>query len=129
MSGGIMSKIRILFVDDEIHNCKLFKRYFAKSEDVDVITTTSAEEAKKLLDDPGFIDILVSDQRMPNTKGHMLLSYCQETYPKIYRVLTTANLEEVEALLTDNEMVEIIQEFLSKPWSSSEIKKLVSNIT
>jgi DNA-binding NtrC family response regulator len=123
-----MKKTRILFVDDEIHNCKLFKRYFVKSEDVDVITTTSPDEAKKLLDYPGFIDILVTDQRMPNTKGHLLLSYCQETYPKIFRVLTTANLEEVEELLTNKDMVDIIQNFLSKPWSSSEIKQLVSLI-
>jgi len=122
----MVENTRILFVDDEERNCKLFKRYFARNKAVDVITALSAEDAKVVLERLEPIHILVTDQRMPISKGHALLCHCHESYPHIYRVLTTANVEEAEQLMMQSSMRDIIQLFIHKPWDSSEIRSLAT---
>jgi DNA-binding NtrC family response regulator len=125
----MLENSKILFVDDEKHNCKLFKRYFAKNKFVEVITALSVKDAKFILENTNGITILVTDLRMPDDNGHNLLSYSKNYHPSIYRVLTTANLSEVEELMMNQNMVKIIQNFLTKPWNSAEIKGLISYST
>jgi len=119
------SPITLLFVDDDTMNCKVFKRYFAKFDDIRVITALSAQEAITLIEDEHCFDIVISDQRMPETKGHQLLAYFQKNTPQTFRALTSANGEEIESLLADSKITGIIQQYIEKPWDFSSIKDVI----
>src|SRR5450830_589833 len=82
----------ILYVDDEANALKYFQRAIAPL--AHVLTATSVEEGKRILDEQGGrIAVLVSDQRMPGAYGNALLSYAWDRYPHIVRILTTAYSE------------------------------------
>ena len=120
------TKLTVLFVDDDEKNCKVFKRYFAKTLDIAIITALSADEAINVLNNRQTgINMVITDQRMPKTKGHELLVHLQQHYPAIYRVLTSANQEEVEELLADDTLTEVIQHYFAKPWDFEDIKKTI----
>ncbi|MFW6305302.1 MAG: PAS domain S-box protein, partial [Candidatus Saliniplasma sp.] len=64
-----MEEIKILFVDDEpgiLDQAKIFLE--REDERFDIITSNSASQALKLLDEQGF-DVIVSDYQMPDIDG------------------------------------------------------------
>ena len=82
----------ILYVDDEANALKYFQRAIAPL--ANVLTATSVEEGKRILDEQAErIAVLVSDQRMPGAYGNELLSYAWDRHPHIVRILTTAYSE------------------------------------
>ncbi len=120
------SNITVLFVDDDEMNCKVFKRYFSKISDIEILTALSAENAIELLKQAECtIKIIISDQRMPQTKGHQLLDHCRTFSPEVFRVLTSANQEEVEALFKNPELTGTIQEYIAKPWDFKQILEVI----
>ena len=59
----------ILYVDDEANALKYFQRAIAPL--ANVLTATSVEEGKRILDEQADrIAVLVSDQRMPGAYGN-----------------------------------------------------------
>jgi CheY-like chemotaxis protein len=61
------SKAKVLYVDDESINLRLFKISFRANYDIH--TALSAEEGLLLIRDLPYFDIIVSDQRMPGISG------------------------------------------------------------
>ena len=57
-------KTRVLFVDDEKHNLLAFKANFRR--EFDVLTAQSAEEGKAIMENQENIQVVISDQRMPD---------------------------------------------------------------
>jgi len=122
-------KITILFVDDDAMNCKVFKRYFSKAQDIEVFTALSALQALELLAQKNLvINIIISDQRMPHMKGHELLSKVKTSHPATFRALTSANCEEIDTLLSESSKLNIIQKFIEKPWDFNQIKEVIYSI-
>jgi len=128
-------KITVLFVDDDEMNCKVFKRYFARIDDFEITFTLSAKHAIEIMNkkDSDF-DIIITDQRMPHTKGDELLRYCKKYSPNTFRALTSANQEEIEWLFKRTDSAVLIQHFFNKPWNfelitdiiySSQLNKLI----
>jgi len=109
----------ILYVDDEANALKYFQRAIAPL--AEVLTATSVEEGRRLLDEnAGRIAVLVSDQRMPGAYGNELLSYAWDRYPDIVRILTTAYSEIEHTVEAVNQGQ--IHRYIQKPWDIAALR-------
>jgi len=79
-------KIKILYVDDEANNLNSFRSFFRK--EYDVYTAESAFEAFDLMRGVD-MQILVTDQRMPQMTGVEFLEQTILTHPDSIRLLIT----------------------------------------
>src|SRR5574344_479018 len=68
----------ILYVDDEEINLRLFKATFRR--DYNILTATSAKEGLEKLA-KNTVDLVITDQRMPEVNGVEFLSKVQAIYP------------------------------------------------
>ncbi|HXS36289.1 MAG TPA: response regulator, partial [Flavipsychrobacter sp.] len=79
-------KINILYVDDEMNNLISFKATFRIK--YNVFTAESGADAVKILENSE-INIIVTDQRMPNMTGVEFLESILGIYPEPIRILLT----------------------------------------
>jgi PAS domain S-box-containing protein len=80
------SKYSILYVDDEIENLQSFKALFRR--DYHVYLAESAHEALRVLHEEK-INVLVTDQRMPDMSGTELLAHVSSEFPNVLRYMLT----------------------------------------
>lgn len=109
-------KIAILYVDDEENNLISFKANFRIKYNVH--TAISGDEAMKILDTK-HIDIIITDQRMPNMTGVEFLEKILEKHPDPMRILLTgyADMNAVVDAVNKGK----IFHYLSKPWNEEEL--------
>ncbi len=109
-------KIKVLYVDDEENNLISFKANFRMK--YQVYTAIGGEEALKILETKK-IDIIITDQRMPNMTGVEFLENVQVKYPDPMRILLTgyADLNAV----VDAVNIGKIFHYLTKPWDEEEL--------
>lgn len=110
------NKINILYVDDEQNNLVSFKATFRIKYNVH--TAISGEDAIKILrTNP--IDIIITDQRMPNMTGVEFLESILDEYPDPMRILLTgyADLNAVIDAVNKGK----IFHYLTKPWNEEEL--------
>ena len=110
------NKINILYVDDEENNLISFKATFRIK--YNVYTAISGEEAKKILDAKP-IDIIITDQRMPNMTGVEFLESILGDYPEPMRILLTG-YADMNAVIDAVNKGKIFH-YLSKPWNEEEL--------
>lgn len=79
-------KAAILYVDDELENLETFKALFRR--DYDIHLADSAKEALVILERIN-IQVLITDQRMPETSGSDLLEAIADRYPEMTRYMLT----------------------------------------
>jgi CheY-like chemotaxis protein len=110
---------RVLVVDDE-------PRVLTSIEDLledefEVLTTTDAQEALRLLEEQE-VSVILSDQRMPGLSGDQFLSRAKEV-SEAARVLITgyADLDAVTRAVNDAQ----IYACMAKPWDPAELKTVV----
>ena len=110
------NKINILYVDDEQNNLVSFKATFRIKYNIH--TAISGEDAIKILR-ANPIDIIITDQRMPNMTGVEFLESILEEYPDPMRILLTgyADLNAVIDAVTKGK----IFHYLTKPWNEEEL--------
>ncbi|HLO70141.1 MAG TPA: response regulator [Flavipsychrobacter sp.] len=110
------NKINILYVDDEQNNLVSFKATFRIKYNVH--TAISGEEAIKILR-ANPIDIIITDQRMPNMTGVEFLESILDEYPDPMRILLTgyADLNAVIDAVNKGK----IFHYLTKPWNEEEL--------
>lgn len=109
-------KINILYVDDEVNNLVSFKATFRIK--YDVFTAESGEEAIKLLNEND-INLIITDQRMPNMTGVEFLESILDTHPDPIRVLLTG-YADMNAVIDAVNKGKIFH-YLSKPWNEEEL--------
>ncbi|HXG27481.1 MAG TPA: response regulator [Nevskiales bacterium] len=107
----------VLFVDDEPRILNTMRILFRRS--YDVLTATSGAEALALLRQHT-VDVVVSDQRMPEMTGIELLRLVRDLQPNAMRVLLTG-YSELNAIIGSINEGEIFR-FVSKPWSNEELQ-------
>jgi DNA-binding NtrC family response regulator len=117
-----MERCTVLYVDDEQRNLDAFVSCFRR--DFNVITALSAKEAREKIIRYD-IHVLITDQRMPNENGTILLSEAYSKHPNITRILLTG-YSDIEALI---EAVNIghIYAFMQKPWDIDHLKKKIED--
>lgn len=114
-------KIVILYVDDEEHNLFSFKSVFRIK--YQVYTAISGEEALKIMAEKP-IDIIITDQRMPNMTGVEFLEQVIEKFPDPMRILLTG-YTDMNAVVDAVNKGKIFH-YLTKPWNEEELDKTIS---
>ncbi|SNB74598.1 Response regulator receiver domain-containing protein [Arboricoccus pini] len=114
-------KPTLLFVDDEERVVKLLKIMFRA--DYQVFTANSGREALAILE-AHHIDVIASDQRMPEMLGIELLAQAAKRWPHSVRILLTGYSDLVAIIGAVNEG-EVFR-FLNKPWNQDELRAVIA---
>ncbi|MEO8793941.1 MAG: response regulator [Daejeonella sp.] len=113
-------KINLLYVDDEENNLLSLKATFRLK--YNIITALSADEALKILEKKT-VEIIITDQRMPNTTGIEFLEKVLLKYPDPIRILLTG-YSDIDAVI-DAVNKGKIYHYLSKPWNEKEMDETI----
>lgn len=108
----------VLFVDDEANILAALNRLLRK-EDYQIILADGGAAALAVLDRQP-VQLIVSDQRMPEMAGTEFLQRVKDKYPDTVRVILSG-YSEVNVILDAVNKGEIYQ-FLTKPWKGEELK-------
>ncbi|WP_017257818.1 response regulator [Pedobacter arcticus] len=109
-------KIAILYVDDEENNLISFKANFRLK--YKVFIAISGDEALKILEKSA-VDIIITDQRMPQMTGVQFLEKVLETHPDPMRILLTGYADMGAVVDAVNKGK--IFHYLTKPWNEEEL--------
>ncbi|MCJ9671604.1 MULTISPECIES: response regulator [unclassified Neorhizobium] len=112
----------LLFVDDEERIVRLLKMVF-RSE-YEVYTALNAREALAILETVE-VDVIASDQRMPESTGIQLLAQVRARWPDTVRILLTGYSDLVAIIGAVNEGE--VYRFLNKPWTQSELRSVIAD--
>jgi putative nucleotidyltransferase with HDIG domain len=113
-----MHRHAVLFVDDEINILKAVKRLL-RNEPWEVLCASRPQEALEMLDTAP-VQVVVSDQRMPEMSGVDLLAAVRERHTDVVRMMLTGYTEMNVAVEAINRG-EIFR-LITKPWNDEELK-------
>ena len=115
------NKITVLYVDDEENNLFSFKATFRIK--YNVFTAISGEEALKVLAEKN-VNVIITDQRMPEMTGVDFLEKVLTKYPDPMRILLTgyADMNAVVDAVNKGK----IFHYLAKPWNEEELDKTIA---
>jgi len=128
-----MSKGYIICVDDEVAVLETLQsqlqNHFGQTHEVE--TSTSAKDALELIEEissgGAVVELVITDQVMPDMKGDELLREIHDKHPEIIKILLTgqAGLDSaISAINTGG-----LSRYIEKPWNieelSSDIEKLI----
>jgi YesN/AraC family two-component response regulator len=116
------SKHAVLIVDDEEKILNALRRIFMYEKQCEIFTVTSGKAALAFLEATP-IDLVVSDQRMPEMTGTELLKRIKEKDPRVVRVLLSG-YSDFEALISAINEGEIYR-FISKPWDNQQLLAII----
>ncbi len=119
-----MQKPKIAFIDDEQRILRSLKMHFRQSHDV--FTTTDPAELMDYVA-ANDVQVVISDQRMPDKQGTEVLREVKAASPNTIRILLTgyADLNAVIDSVNEGE----IYRYITKPWQNDELKKIVNKAT
>lgn len=115
------AQARILFVDDEQRVLTAMRAMFRR--DYEVHIANSGAEALEILREHA-IDVVVSDQRMPEMTGVEVLKEARQIAPSAMRILLTgyADLAAIENAINDSEVFR----YLMKPCPREQLRETLS---
>lgn len=115
-------KITVLYLDDELNNLNSFKATFRF--DYHILLAQNIQEAEAHLNNPdNLIEVVLSDQRMPEMTGVEYFEKIRISHPHCIRILITgfSDIESViEAINRGN-----IFRYIKKPWVELDIKSAI----
>jgi two-component system sensor histidine kinase/response regulator len=115
-------KPRVLYVDDDVRQLSAFKAAFRR--DYEIFLSPSATEGKIMLAQ-NEIDIILTDQRMPDTSGVEFLESIASLYPDLIKILNTGYSDLKDAINAINRGH--IYGYLNKPWDELELRITIKN--
>jgi HD-like signal output (HDOD) protein/CheY-like chemotaxis protein len=119
--GGIMSRRRILFVDDEPNMLSGMRNVLRKQRDTwDMVFVLAGTEALAAMDQAPF-DVIVADMRMPGMDGPELLNQVKAKFPRTVRIILSGQADR-EAL---GRAMAVAHQFLSKPSDADAVKLVI----
>lgn len=110
-------KFSLLYVDDEATNLRVFKANFRKF--FNVYTSTNPIEAIDILDQEE-IQVIVTDQRMPEMTGTQFLEKILPKHPDVIKIILTG-FTDIEAIKDGINRCGIFK-YITKPWNFDEMK-------
>jgi len=115
------NKITVLYVDDEENNLFSFKATFRIK--YNVLTAISGEEALKVLAAKK-VNVIITDQRMPEMTGVDFLEQVLAKFPDPMRILLTgyADMNAVVDAVNKGK----IFHYLAKPWNEEELDMTIT---
>ncbi len=115
-------KIKVLYVDDEENNLLSFKANFRR--DFEISTAISGKEGLEILQSKD-IEVIVTDQRMPEMSGIEFLLEVLEKHPEPLRILLTG-YSDINAVINAINQGKVYY-YLSKPWNEDEVRIAIRN--
>jgi K+-sensing histidine kinase KdpD len=112
-----MNKATLLVVDDESDNLDALERIFRKK--YHFLRADSGVEALKILSSHPEIDVIITDQRMPQMTGVELLEQTLATHPHTVRILLTG-YTEIDSIIAAVNQGHIFR-YITKPWDSTDL--------
>lgn len=111
----------LLLVDDEVGILNALSRLLRR-EGYTILTTSSPLEALELLA-KNTVQVVISDQRMPEMSGTEFLSRVRMLHPDTVRIVLTGytDLESVTGAINRG----AIYKFLTKPWDDDQLRELI----
>jgi two-component system sensor histidine kinase/response regulator len=118
----MQEKINILYLDDEEQNLFSFVALFRR--DYNVFTTTSAQQAVDYLSNND-VQIIFSDQKMPDVSGVEFFETIRHDYPDAVRILITG-YADIDAVIDAINRGQVYR-YVTKPWDANELKVCIEN--
>ena len=112
----------LLVVDDEPEVCDSVYHLLHRS--YTVLRATSAAEAVELMAEHE-VEIIMTDQRMPEMTGLEMLQRVKTQYPEAIRMLFTGNADPQSVIAAINQGH--VYRYLSKPWQPEELEAAVAD--
>lgn len=106
----------ILLVDDEPHALGAMR--MALEDDFEIATALGAEAALKILEQD-WVQVIISDQRMPGMTGVELLAEARQRWPETVRIILTGYTDASAMAAAINDAG--IHQFLTKPWLPDQL--------
>lgn len=113
---------RLLFADDEPDMLDTLRRSFRKYKNYNILTVDSGRAAIELLGHTT-VDLIISDQRMPDITGDKVLKFAREHQPEAIRILLTGYSDMETLVKCVNEAG--IYKYLTKPWEPEMLRLTV----
>ncbi len=115
-------KIKVLYVDDEVNNLLSFRANFRKF--FEVYTAKSAGEGLRILKSKK-IQVIITDQRMPDVTGVEFLESIVLNYPNTIRIFLTG-YDDVNVAANAINKGQIFR-YITKPWNEQTLKKTIED--
>ena len=112
--------LKVLYIDDEPINLDIF--YISFRRDFEVIKAVAPTEGLKIFNQND-IDVIVTDQRMPEMTGYDLIKRVKEVQPGMNCILLTAYYDP--ELLDDPEFQSFVFRYLEKPFKKEEMREII----
>ncbi len=122
MTASAEKTPEVLFVDDEKRVLKSMGALFR--EGFQVHLAHNGQEALEIVDSHE-IDVVVSDQRMPEMTGIEVLRSVKERSPATMRILLTG-YSDLDAIIQSINEGEVYR-FINKPWANEELRSTVGD--
>lgn len=122
MNHSTESKIRVLYIDDEVNNLLAFQASFRRH--YEIYTAETVTEGMNILNDKD-IHVILADQRMPKTTGAEFFNIVRKAHPNPVRILLTG-YTDLESLIDAINKGEIFR-YLKKPWDEMELMTAIQN--
>jgi len=110
-------KINVLYVDDEENNLTSFRATYRKT--FNVHTAISAADGINILENEP-INIIITDQRMPEMTGIEFLESILEKYPDPMRILLTG-YSDMQAVINAINKGQVYR-YITKPWDEHDLR-------
>ena len=116
----MVEKYKLLYVDDEESNLRIFKMTFKR--DYEVFTAISGLEAIEILKDNP-IQLIITDQKMPEMTGTEFLERTLPDHPDVIRIILTG-FSDIEAIVRAVNKANIYK-YVTKPWNREDFKIII----
>jgi signal transduction histidine kinase len=116
-------KIRILYIDDEVNNLLAFQASFRRR--YTIFTASSAAEGMNILNQEKDIQVIIADQRMPQSTGVEFFHVVRKAFPHPIRILLTG-YTDAESIIDAINKGEIFR-YVKKPWKEIELQTAIQN--
>lgn len=120
LTGSNNPPLSILYLDDEEHNLTAFRATFRR--DYQIFTATSGREALQILrENP--VQLIVTDQRMPEMTGVQFLEAVIPEFPDAVRMILTG-FSDVEAIIKAINTGRVFR-YITKPWEEQDLRATI----
>ncbi|MBA4388683.1 MAG: hypothetical protein C0404_11930 [Verrucomicrobia bacterium] len=115
-------KQTVLCVDDEASILEVLRKLLER-ENFKVLSATGGKDALRIMAEEA-VDLVISDQRMPEMDGTTLLSHIRTKYPHVLRIMMSgySDFDSLVAAVNEGE----IFRFIAKPWQRENLIQVIN---